>query len=318
MKIVITDGQAVNPGDKSWAMLEELGEVEVYGNTTPEELTERVRDAEVVVTNKVVFGAEEMDRAPKLRCIVVTATGYNIIDCAAARERGITVCNAPAYSSDSVAQITMAFLLEYAFHVGEHSRGVHANKWCESPDFMYWDYPLIELVGKTLGIFGFGAIGHRVAKLAQAFGMNVLAYSRRAVPGTTEDGVLLVDKETLFAKSAYLTFHCPLNEESRGILCRETIEKLPQGAVVINTARGGIAVEADVAEALYSGKLAAYCADVIGIEPMVWENPLKGAPNCILTPHLAWATEESRDRLINITIENVRAFAAGKPINVVN
>lgn len=318
MKIAVLDGYSVNPGDKSWAELEALGELTVYDRTSPAEVDSRIHSADVVLTNKVVISAENLDRAPNVKCIIVMATGYNIVDIRAARARGIPVCNAPGYSSDAVAQLTIAFLLETALHVGEHSRTVHGGKWSACPDFVYWDYPLTELAGKTLGIFGCGTIGHRVAAIAGALGMKVLAYSRHAVPGSEEAGIRFVDKDTLFRESRYLTFHCPLNDESRNVLCRENIAKLPRGAVVVNTARGGVAVEADVAEALRSGQLGGYCADVVCTEPIPAESPLLGAPNCIMTPHFGWASVEARDRLMDISAANLRAFLAGAPINVVN
>lgn len=318
MKIVVLDGHAMNPGDLSWDGIAALGDLTVYDITGPGETVERIGDAEVAFINKVAITREVMEACPGLRCVIVTATGYNMVDIEAAREKGVTVCNAPGYSTSAVAQMAMGFLLETAIHIGEHNRAVQAGRWANCGDFCFWDYPVIELEGKTLGIYGCGAIGRRVAMLANAFGMRVLGYSRSVQPGTQEDGIRFVDREELFAKSEYLTFHCPLNEESRGILCRETIEKLPRGAVVVNTARGGLAVEEDVAEALHSGRLGAYCADATIVEPINEDSPLLGAPNCIITPHIGWASFEARRRLMGIIEANLRAYLAGAPINVVS
>ena len=318
MKIVVLDGHALNPGDLSWDAIAALGELRVYDITLPDQVIGRIGDAEVVFTNKVNITREVMEACPGMKCVIVTATGYNMVDIAAAREKGVTVCNAPGYSTGAVAQMAMGFLLETAIHIGEHNRAVHAGRWAECGDFCFWDYPVVELEGKTLGIFGCGSIGRRVARLANAFGMRVLGYSRNAVPGTAEDGITFVGKDELFAKSEYLTFHCPLNQESQGIICRETIEKLPQGAVVINTARGGLTVEADVAEALRSGRLGAYCTDAAAVEPLPADSPLLGAPNCIITPHIGWASLEARGRLMDINAANLRAYLAGAPINVVS
>ena len=318
MKMVVMDGFSENPGDLSWAGLAALGELTVYDRTPPAQRAERLRGVEVAITNKTVFDRALMESCDSLRYIGILATGYNIVDVEAARERGITVCNAPGYSTMSVAQLAVGFLLEIASHIGEHSRAVHEGKWTQNPDFSFWSYPLIELAGKTLGILGLGAIGQSVAKIAQALGMEVIAYRRSGAPGTVENGVRLVTEEELFAQSEFLTLHCPLNDESAGIINEKNIGKMRDGASVINTARGGCVVPADVRAALDAGKLAWFAADVSEKEPIPADDPILGSPRAILTPHLAWATLEARTRLMDITVENLRAYLDGKPQNVVN
>ena len=312
MKIVVLDGYAGNPGDLSWAPLEALGELTVYDRSAPDEVDARIEGAEIVITNKVPFNRERMEKAKGLKYIGVFATGYNIIDIAAARELGITVTNIPAYSTDSVAQMVFALLLEICHRVGHHSDAVHAGRWSSNPDFCFWDYPLIELSGKTLGIIGYGQIGKKVAQVARAFGMNVVAWTR--TPRDPE----CVSLDELLAQSDVITLHCPLFPETQHLINKDTIAKMKDGAILINTSRGPVVNDADVAEALKSGKLYAAAADVATVEPIPADNPLLGVPNMFFTPHIAWATQEARVRLMNIAVENVRSFLAGNPVNVVS
>ena len=312
MKIVVLDGYAGNPGDLSWAPLEVLGELTVYDRSAPDEVDARIAGAEIVITNKVPFSRERMAAAKDLKYIGVFATGYNIVDVAAARELGVTVTNIPAYSTDSVAQMVFALLLEICQRVGHHSEAVHAGRWSSNPDFCFWDYPLIELAGKTLGIIGYGQIGKKVAQIAKCFGMKVVAWTR--TPRDPE----CVSLGELLAVSDVITIHCPLFPETQNLINKDTIAKMKDGAILINTARGPVINDADVAEALKSGKLYAAAADVATVEPVPADNPLLGLPNMIFTPHVAWATREARVRLMNIAVENVKAFLAGNPINVVS
>ncbi len=318
MKIAVLDGSTLNPGDLSWAELEALGELTVYDRTLPPELDARLEGVEIALTNKTLVPRSALERAKTLRFISVMATGYNIVDVACARERGIPVSNAPAYGSDSVAQMAMSLILETAFHAGEHNRAVHAGRWAACPDYCFWDYPLVELAGKTLGVLGCGTIGRRTARMGAAFGMEVLGYSRRAVPGSEDGGIRFVGLEELFSRSQYLSLHCPLNPESENVVNAAHLALMPEGAVVVNTARGGCVDSLAVVAALESGRLGWYCADVSAVEPQSPDDPLLTAPRCILTPHIAWATREARARLMGINAANVRAFLAGQPVNVVN
>ena len=312
MKIVVLDGYALNPGDLSWEPLKALGETEIYEHTKPQEVAGRIAGAEIAVTNKTVLGAKEMDAAPGLRYIGVLATGYNVVDLAQARRRGIVVTNVPAYSTAAVAQHVFALLLEICQRVGHHSREVHAGRWAANRDFCFWDYPLIELNGKTMGIVGYGQIGQATARIARAFGMRVLVYSRHAT------GEEFVPLDTLLAQSDVVSLHCPLTEQNAGMIDSEALSKMKRGAILINTARGPLVDEAALREALLSGHLAAAAVDVVSREPILSDNPLLGLDNCIITPHIAWACKESRQRLMDIATENVRRFIAGDPVNVVN
>lgn len=312
MKIVVLDGYAANPGDLSWAGVEALGELVVYDRTAPEDVESRIAGAEIVLTNKVPFDRARLERAKSLKYIGVLATGYNIIDTAAARELGIVVTNIPAYSTDSVVQMVFALLLEICLHVEHHNREVHAGRWSNNPDFCFWDGKLIELAGKTLGIIGYGSIGHRVAQTARTLGMNVIAWTR--TPRDPE----CVSLDELLAKSDVISIHCPLNDGTKNLINRETLTKMKDGAILINTARGPVVNEADLAEALKSGKLYAAAADVACVEPLPADSPLLTAPNMILTPHIAWASLEARTRLMRITEDNIRAFQSGHPQNVVS
>ncbi len=313
MRIVILDAFASNPGDVSWAELEQFGELTVYDRTAPEETLDRIADADIVLLNKAPLRAEVLRQCPKLKLISVLATGYNIVDIAAARELGITVCNVPGYSTGAVAQMTFALLLELTQHVGLHSAAVHAGQWQNSPDFCFWNAPLTELAGKTMGLIGYGAIGQAVATIAKAFGMELLVTSRTP---KNIDG--FVNLQELLERSDIVSLHCPQTTENLHMLNAETIAQMKDGALLINTARGGLVDEQAVADALVSGKLGGYAADVVSKEPICASNPLLTAPNCVLSPHVAWAPKETRLRLHSITAENIRKYLAGQPQNVVN
>ena len=308
-KIIILDGGVANPGDLSWDDLAALGDLTVYDYTAPEDVIPRIGDASIILTNKTVISADVISSCPNLRYIGVLATGYNVIDIAEAKKRGIIVANVPAYSTPTVAQLTMALLLEIALHVGHHSRVVHEGKWSACRDFAFWDYPLMELAGKTFGIVGYGSIGKAVAKLAQAFGMNVLAYSRH---GAEE---FHTELDELYAKADIVSLHCPLTAENTGMINKETIAKMKDGVIILNTARGGLINEADLREALLSGKVYAAASDVTCKEPINADSPLLGLENMIITPHIAWAATEARQRLLSVAIDNVRQYLCGNPQN---
>ena len=308
-KIIILDGGVANPGDLSWDDLAALGDLTVYDYTAPQDVISRIGDASIILTNKTVIPADVISACPNLRYIGVLATGYNVIDIAEAKKRGIIVANVPAYSTPTVAQLTMALLLEIALHVGHHSRVVHEGKWSACRDFAFWDYPLMELAGKTFGIVGYGSIGKAVAKLAQAFGMNVLAYSRH---GAEE---FHTELDELYAKADIVSLHCPLTAENTGMINKETIAKMKDGVIILNTARGGLINEADLREALLSGKVYAAASDVTCKEPINADSPLLGLENMIITPHIAWAATEARQRLLSVAIDNVRQYLCGNPQN---
>ena len=315
MKIVVLDGYTMNPGDLSWKPLEALGECAIYDRTPPERVVERAAGAEVVLTNKVVLDGAVMARLPAIKYIGVLATGYNVVDTAAARERGIVVTNVPAYSTRSVAQLVMALVLELAHHVGDHSRGVHEGRWTRSPDFAYWDWPLVELDGLVMGIVGFGQTGRAVADLARAFGMRVLVHTRTPTAGP---GVEFVDLATLLRRSDVVSLHCPLTPETEGLVNAKRLALMKPTAFLINTSRGPVVNERDLAEALNTGRIAGAGLDVLSTEPPKADNPLLGAKNCFITPHFAWATRAARERMMKTVVANVRAFLAGRPQNVVN
>ena len=320
MKIVVLDGYAENPGDISWPPLEVLGELTVYDRTALTEsplIAERIGDAEIAVTNKTPLTRAVIDACPNLRAIAVLATGYNIVDTAYAREKDIPVMNVPVYGTDNVAQYAIALLLEACSQVGHHDRSVHAGEWTRSIDFCYWQKPLIEVSGKTAGIIGFGRIGQAVARILSAMNVHVLAYSRseRAEGRALADYVPL---DTLFQKSDFIFLHCPLTPETDGIINAANIAKMKDGVIIVNNGRGQLIVEEDLATALTSGKVGYAAVDVASTEPIAAENPLLHAPNCIITPHISWATKEARERIMQMTTDNVRAFMEGKPTNVVN
>ncbi|MDY3691944.1 MAG: D-2-hydroxyacid dehydrogenase [Dysosmobacter sp.] len=320
MKIVILDGYTENPGDLSWDALAALGELTVYdrsSRTDQQEAIDRIGDAEIVITNKTPITRAVLDACPSVRFIGVLATGYNVVDTACTRERGIPVSNVPAYGTAAVGQFTIALLLEICHHVAHHSETVFAGKWEHCPDFCYWDYPLIELDGKTMGIIGFGRIGQATGRIAKALGMRVLATGSRPCP-EGEAIAEYTDLDTLLANSDVIALHCPLFPETAGIINRETIAKMKDGVILLNSARGGLVVEQDLADALNSGKVAAAGLDVVSTEPIQGDNPLLKAKNCIITPHIAWGSKESRQRIMDCTVKNVQAFLAGKPVNTVN
>ena len=318
MKIVILDGFALNPGDLDWSPLSRFGEVTVYERTgSEEEAIQRIGNAQIVLTNKVPITAAIMDACPSVKLICEQATGYNNIDIAAAAKRGITVCNVPSYSTDSVAQLTFALLLEICHNVGLHNQQVHKGAWCDSPDFCFWSSPLTELSGKTLGIVGLGSIGQAVARIGKAFGMRILAFSRTQRPECA-DLAEYVSLDQLLAQSDVVSLHCPLFLETAGMINETSIGKMKDGAILLNTSRGGLVNEAALAGALRSGKLRAAAVDVVSSEPMTRDNPLLTAPNCYITPHIAWAPLEARIRLMNTLEENIRAWLIGAPQNVVN
>lgn len=317
MKIVVLDGQGVNPGDISWNRIEELGELTVYPRTAPEEVLQHVGDAEIALTNKTVFDANIIAQLKNTKYIGVLATGYNVVDTKAAREYGIVVTNIPAYSTDSVAQMVFAHLLNVSNHVEHYAEETRNGVWSRCPDFCYWNKPLFELAGKTLGIIGLGNIGMKVAQIAQAFGMNVLAYTSKS-PDQLPKGIRKTTLDGLFGASDVVSLHCPLTDTTRELMNSASIEKMRDGAILINTGRGPLVNEVDVADALASGKLGAYCADVLSCEPPSASNPLIGAPNVFITPHVAWATIEARLRLMDIAVNNIKSFLEGSPTNVVN
>ena len=314
MKIVVLDGYTLNPGDISWQELAALGELTVYDRTSPTDVAARIENADIVFTNKTPLTAQTIQNASALKYIGVLATGYNIVDVSAAKERNIPVCNIPTYGTMAVAQFTIALLLEICHHIGSHSESVHLGEWTSSTDWCYWKYPLVELCDKTLGIIGFGRIGIAVAKIAAALGMKILAFDAFE----TDEGkkhATYVPLHTLLAESDVVSLHCPLFPETEGIICKENIDKMKDGAILINPARGPLIVEKDLAHALASGKLAGAAVDVVSTEPIKADNPLLGAKNCIITPHIAWAPKESRMRLMGIAVDNLRAFLASAPQN---
>ena len=312
MKIVVLDGYASNPGDLSWEALEQMGELIVYERTKPEELHERIRDAQIILLNKTPMNAAAFEAAPKLKLISVLATGYNIIDLEAAKAHGVRVCNAGSYSTNAVAQMTFALLLEATQQVGSHDAAVKAGQWSESKDFCFWNRPLMELAGKTMGLVGFGAIAQQVAKVAEAFGMRVLYTTRHK-----HEDPRYVSLDTLLEQSDVISLHCPQTAENLKMVNPNSLSKMKDGAILINTARGGLVDEEAVYMALEQGKLAYYAADVVSQEPIRQDNPLLKAKNCYLTPHIAWAPKETRQRLHSINEENVRAFLSGRPQNVI-
>ena len=316
MKIVILDAYAANPGDLSWDEFAALGELTVYDRTAQEDAAARIGDAEVVFINKVRLTDEIFAACPNLKLVSILATGYNIVDLAAAKRRGITVCNVPGYSTRAVVQMTFALLLEICQQVGLHSGAVHTGRWQTCSDFCFWDRPLIELDGKTMGIVCYGAIGSAVVTVAQALGMKLLVTARHEKP--VPEGARFVSLPELLAQSDVVSLHCPQTAENARMIDAGALAQMKDGAILINTARGGLLDEQAVADALRSGKLLAAGMDVVSAEPIRADNPLLTAPNCFLTPHIAWAPLETRRRLQAISAENLRAFLAGKPQNVVN
>ena len=315
MKIVILDGYTANPGDYSWKELNTFGEVEIYDRTSPNEVIERAKDADMILTNKVVLKGDTLAQLPQLKYIGILATGYNIIDVDETRARGIVVSNVPAYSTDSVAQMTFAHVLNITNRIEHYANQNRKGQWSAAADFCYWDTPLCELAGKTF--VGLGNIGQTVACIARAFGMRVIALSSKKADEMPE-GIMKANLDELLSQSDVLSLHCPLTESTREMINSQSIEKMKQGAILVNTGRGPLVNEADVAQALADGKLAGYGADVMCSEPPKADNPLLKQPNAFITPHIAWATAEARGRLLATAIANAKAFIAGKPQNVVN
>ena len=317
MKIVVLDGYGMNPGDLSWSEMEAMGEVTVYPRTQPDELLERSKNADALLTNKVAIDAKAMGSLPKLKYIGVLATGYNVVDTTAATACGICVTNIPAYSTDSVAQMTFAHILNITNKVAHYASQNSNKRWSRCEDFCYWDGTLHELAGKTIGIVGLGNIGMKVARIAHDFGMDVFAYTSKN-SASLPPGIQKTTLDGLFGVSDILTLHCPLTDTTRGLVCEQTIKRMKRGAILINTGRGPLVNEADVAAALREGQLGAYGADVMCQEPPAEDNPLLSAPNAFITPHIAWATYEARVRLMDIAVKNLKSYIAGNPTNVVN
>lgn len=317
MKIVVLDGFTLNPGDLSWDGFSEFGEVTVYDRTPVEEIISRIGDADAILTNKTPVSAETLAACPGVKYIGVLATGYNVVDIAAAKERGIPVCNIPSYGTAAVGQFAIAMLLEICHHVAHHSDAVHAGRWSSNVDWCFWDYPLIELEGKTMGIIGFGRIGQRTGEIAKALGMRVLAYD--AMQNDTGRGIgSYVDLDTLLKESDVISLHCPLFPETKGIVNAASIAKMKDGVILLNNSRGPLIVEQDLADALNSGKVYAAGLDVVSEEPIHTDNPLLAAKNCLITPHISWASKESRGRLMNAAVFNLAAWVSGAAVNVVN
>jgi len=318
MKIVVLDGYTENPGDLSWDGLAALGELTVYDRTPADLVVSRIGDAEIVYTNKTPLTRQTLSACPALKFIGVLATGYNIVDIEAARERGIVVTNVPTYGTAAVAQFAIAMLLEICHHYAHHSEAVHAGRWENSPDWCFWDYPLIELAGKTMGIIGYGRIGQTTGRIARAMGMRILAFDAHPDPSLESEDCRYVELDELLANSDVIALHCPLFPETEGIINKDTIAKMKDGVILLNNSRGQLIVERDLADALNSGKVYAAGLDVVSTEPIRADNPLLRAKNCFISPHISWATKESRSRLMNIAVENLRSYLAGTPINVVN
>jgi glycerate dehydrogenase len=319
MKIVVLDGYTLNPGDLSWDGLKELGETSVYDRTPKEqaEIVARIGDAEAILTNKTPVTREILAACPSVRYIGVLATGYNVVDVEAARERGIPVCNIPSYGTAAVGQFAIAMLLEICHHIAHHSDAVHAGRWSSNPDWCFWDYPLIELEGKTMGVIGFGRIGQRTGEIARSLGMRVLAFD--SYPNGAGRAIgSYVDLDTLLSESDVISLHCPLFPETKGMINASSIAKMKDGVILLNNSRGPLIVEQDLADALNSGKVYAAGLDVVSEEPITADNPLLTAKNCLITPHISWAPKESRQRLMDMAVENLRRWTMGTPVIVVN
>ncbi len=315
-KIVVLDSYVLNPGDLSWSEIEKMGDCTIYDRTQPEQVIERAKNANAIFTNKVIIDKEIIHQLPDLKFIGVLATGYNVIDTVAAKYAGITVANIPAYSTNSVAQMVFSHILNFAQNISIHANSVSVGDWAKSIDFAYWKTPQIELVGKTLGIIGFGQIGQAVAKIGLAFGMNVIFNNRSKK--NVDINATQVNLDTLFSESDFISINCPLTDENTGFINKVTISKMKSSVFLVNTGRGPLINEQDLADALNNGNIAGAGLDVLAVEPATKENPLTKAKNCFITPHIAWATLEARTRLMNIATENLKSFIEGNPINVVN
>ncbi|WP_396600463.1 D-2-hydroxyacid dehydrogenase [Algibacter sp. R77976] len=320
MKIVVLDGYTLNPGDLSWKGIEQFGDVLIYDRTgnNSEDIVKNIGDAEIVFTNKTPLSKAILTQVPQLKYIGVLATGYNVVDVKVAKALGVVVTNVPTYGTQAVAQFTMALLLEMCHNVGNHSNAVNEGEWTKSLDFCFWNSPLIELDGKTLGIIGFGKIGQATAKIAQAFGLNILAYSRSEKPELETETCKFVSFDELLESSDIISLHCPLTDDTKGIINKGNIDKMKDGVMLINTSRGGLIVEDHLKTALNLGKVFGAAVDVVSTEPIKADNPLLQAKNCIITPHIAWASRAARARLMQTTVENLKAFLEGNPVNVVN
>lgn len=318
MKIVVLDGYTLNPGDLSWKELEKLGDLTVYDRTSPDEVVQRANDAAIIFTNKTPLSEATITQLPSARFIGVLATGFNIVDTVAARKQDIIVSNVPGYGTASVVQLTFALLLELTLHVQRHSDAVRDGKWARSADFSFWDYPLIELAGKTMGIIGFGSIGEQVADVATAFGMNVIGSKRHRTDQSHRTNFKWADVPELLAQSDVVSIHAPLTPDTKGLINKDNLALMKSSAFLLNTARGPIILDQDLADALNKGIIAGAGIDVLSSEPPVADNPLFTAKNCLITPHIAWATREARTRLMQITVDNLAAFLNGNPVNVIN
>lgn len=323
MKIVVLDGYALNPGDLSWEGTKDLGDVEIYERTPEAKILERARGAEILLTNKTPLSRETIEALPELEYIGVLATGYNVIDTEAAAENEVVVTNVPTYGTNTVAQFVMALLLETAHHVGEHNRAVKNGAWTEADDFCFWNYPLMELQDKCLGIVGFGSIGQRTAELALAFGMKVIVYDRSPEkkikdPEIATEKIEFVDLLDLYRRSEVISLHCPLTESTEGMINQATIAQMKEGVIIINTARGGLIVEPDLAAALEAGKVKTAAVDVLSTEPPAASNPFLNSDKTIVTPHIAWASREARQRLMETVVDNLKSYLAGNVINQIN
>ncbi len=321
MKIVILDGYTENPGDLSWEGFEKLGELTVYDRTPlndDAEIMKRIGDAEVVITNKTPLSKAVFDKCTGIKYVGVLATGYNVVDVNAAKEKGIPVCNIPTYGTDAVGQFAIALLLEICHRIGHHSDAVAQGRWQTNDDWCFWDYPLIELSGKKMGIIGYGKIGQSTGRIAQALGMTVLAYDAYKNEDLVCDTCKYVELETLFSEADVISLHCPLFPETEGIINKNSIAKMKDGVIIINNSRGPLIVEEDLKDALNSGKIYAAGLDVVSSEPIKGDNPLLKAKNCLITPHISWAPRESRQRLMDVAVSNLKAFVDGNPVNVVN
>ncbi|MDT8716308.1 D-2-hydroxyacid dehydrogenase [Clostridium sp. 19966] len=317
MKIVVLDGYTLNPGDLSWDGFRNLGDVTIYDRTDSTETYERSKDAEIVITNKTIIDKKLIDKLTKLKYIGVLATGYNVVDVSAAKKKNVIVTNIPAYGTDSVAQMIFALILDITNHVSSHNAAVRQGAWSKSKDFCFWNKPIIELSGKTIGIIGFGAIGRKVADIAQVFDMNVIAYSRTITDESKRKNFKWVSLNSIFEESDFLSLNCPLNNATKGIINRDTLNKMKKNAILINASRGPLIVEEHLAEALNKGTISAAGLDVLSEEPPSKDNPLIKAKNCVLTPHIAWAAKEARMRLMNIAVSNLKAFLNGNPENII-
>ena len=318
MKIVVLDGYTLNPGDLSWNGLELIGDVKVYERTSEHEVLERINDVDIVFTNKTPISRAVFEKVRKVKYVGVLATGYDVVDIESAREKGIVVTNIPTYGTTAVAQMTFALLLEMCHHVWAHSEEVKKGAWSNCPDYCFWNYPLIELAGKTMGIIGYGKIGQMVGEIAQAFSMKVLAYDTYQNQELVTDSLKYVDLDTLLIKSDVISLHCLLSKDTQAIINEHSITKMKDGVMIINTSRGQLIVEEHLRAALDIGKVAGAAVDVVSIEPIKAGNPLLEAKNCIITPHISWAPKESRERLMNIAVDNLKKFIEGNPTNIVN